>query len=198
MRATSKFKRSPLEKYYTPAWPIEALIRSEDMRGRWVDPAAGAGHIMDVLNAAGVRCDGFDIAPDAPHVSGPLDFLVTTWIDGPGHYGTKALNIITNPPFGTQGRLAVKFIEHALKLTEPTGGKVIMLLHADFDAAKTRRHLFADHPAFARQYTLTDRLQWANLEDQDRSSSNHAWFVWDWYAAGRHCQRAHKCYLHRE
>jgi hypothetical protein len=53
-----------------------------------------------------------------------------------------------------------------------------MLLRADFDSAATRRHLFADCPAFAKKVVLTKRIRW--IEGSTGSPSfNHAWFLWD-------------------
>lgn len=56
-----------------------------------------------------------------------------------------------------------------------------MLLKVGFDSAKGRRHLFADHPAFAVEYRLTERIRWANLEQSAAGpTENHSWYVWDW------------------
>ena len=53
--------------------------------------------------------------------------------------------IITNPPYGSGGREAVRFIKHALTLVPRT----LMLLRADFDSAVSRVHIFRDEPRFA-------------------------------------------------
>jgi hypothetical protein len=53
----------------------------------------------------------------------------------------------------------------------------------DFDHAKSRRHLFADCPAFAKKLVLTKRIVWF-VEDDGKPkaapSFNHAWFIWSW------------------
>ena len=55
-----------------------------------------------------------------------------------------------------------------------------MLLPMNFDAAKGRRDLFAENPAFKAKYVLTKRIRWENLEQKAAGpSSNHAWYVWD-------------------
>jgi len=91
-------------------------------------------------------------------------------------------DIWSNPPYS----IAVKFIEHALRLAKAAGAKVVLLLSADFDSGKTRRHLFQDNPAFARKYVLTDRIRWANLDQkEDGPSKNHAWYVWDFHPPPR-------------
>lgn len=113
-----------------------------------------------------------DIAPDSPRVD-VGDFFDCTYVDG--------FDIITNPPYGIQSRLAVRFVEHALALTKRHQGKVAMLLKVGFDSAGGRRHLFADHPAFAAEYRLTKRIRWTNLPQSDAGpTENHSWFVWSW------------------
>lgn len=170
--APSQYERIENEKYFTPGWVTHALLSVETFRGLVLDPAAGAGNIMDVLTAHNIENDGFDIAPDAPHIRGPLDFLTTVG---------EVDNIVTNPPYGKGSRLAVRFIEHALNVTHAKGGKVAMLLKVGFDSAGGRRHLFADHPAFAAEYRLTKRIRWTNFEQKDAGpTENHSWFVWSW------------------
>jgi hypothetical protein len=97
------------------------------------------------------------------------DFLAETKSDYPA--------IITNPPYS----LADKFIGHALRLTQPIGGYVAMLLRCDYDHARTRQYLFT--APFATKLILTRRIRW--FEDSKGSPSfNHAWFIWDWHHAG--------------
>lgn len=172
----SGFNRIVGDRYYTPAWVTDTLLREERFPGNdFLDPSAGAGHVVDAVRAHyGPDCHthGFDISPDAPHIGGPIDFL--SW-DG------EATNIITNPPYGAGGRLAVQFIEKALAVTRGRYGKVAMLLRVDFDSAKGRRHIFGEHPAFSGKLVLTKRIRWANIEQTTAGPSvNHAWFIWDW------------------
>jgi hypothetical protein len=83
--------------------------------------------------------------------------------------------IATNPPFS----LAEEFCRKALGDAE----RVAMLLPYSFDAAKTRRDLFA--PPFKIRYNLTKRIRWENLEQKKAGpSQNHAWYVWDWTYSG--------------
>lgn len=180
--AASGYERQDLEKYYTPAWVTEALCEATAFDGPIFDPASGGWHIVEAMRGLGLRCDGNDIDPEpAPGGQSILpgrDFL--QW-DGRAEIGIAYPNIVTNPPFGSGGRLAVKFIDHALRLTKPHGGKIAMLLRVDFDSAGGRRRLFADHPAFAAKFTLTRRIRWANLPQSAAGpTQNHAWFVWSW------------------
>lgn len=176
---SSGYERIEGDRYFTPHWVTEALISVERFAGTVWDPAAGAGHIMTPFLRAQHTVLGTDIEP-ADLIVDPGDFF-----DAVPHIGRAA--IVTNPPYGKGGRMAVRFIERALLLMEPVGGKVAMLLRVDFDSANGRRPIFNDHPAFAAKYTLTKRIRWANLPQVDENgdptsgpTDNHAWFVWDW------------------
>jgi hypothetical protein len=175
MHATESGKaRKHLEQYYTPEWPTRSLLDAEEFPGPILEPAAGDGGIAKVLIANGYDAWCCDIDPKHPDIA-VRDFLAadypTDW-DG---------SIITNPPYARDGGLAVKFIDKALSMTERSGGKVAMLLRVDFDSGRSRRRLFAEHPAFHRQYVLTQRIRWANIDQSEEGpQKNHAWFVWDW------------------
>jgi hypothetical protein len=80
--------------------------------------------------------------------------------------------VVTNPPY----ELAQQFIEHALRITEPHRGLVAMLLRCDFDSARTRQHLFAQCPAFAKKLVLTKRIVWF-APAKASPSFNHAWYL---------------------
>jgi hypothetical protein len=77
--------------------------------------------------------------------------------------------IATDAPYGSKGRLAVRFVESR------AGGRE--LLRNDFDSAKSRTHLFRDNPRFAGRVTLLDRIQW--FSGPIRPSDNHAWLFWN-------------------
>lgn len=166
----SQYERIQGEKYFTPAWVTQSLLSAESFGKVW-DPAGGDGGIVRALPTNMISL-ATDIVPDAADVF-EQDFFDCADSDG--------WDIVTNPPYGKQSRLAVRFIEHALKLTRPYGGKVAMLLKVGFDSADGRRHLFADHPAFAVEYRLTKRIRWTNFDQKDNGpTENHFWAVWDW------------------
>jgi hypothetical protein len=148
------------EDYSTPPPPVQAVapfLRRRAISHAW-DPAAGAGSLAQTL-----RAEGFQVTATTD------DFLT----ESTAPPGIDA--IVTNPPFGTGGRLATKFIEHALKLAPV----VAMLLRVDFDSGRTRVHLFRDHPHFAEKIVLLHRIIWFEHEGAPGPSENHAWFVWD-------------------
>lgn len=179
----SGYERIEGDKYFTPAWVTEALLSVESFAGKVLDPGAGAGDIVRALVARGLDAEGFDISPDHPSIQ-QRDFFafgVSGEIEA-----TFYPAIVGNPAYGQQGRLAVKFIEHSLRITKPIGGKVAMLLRVDFDSANGRRPIFGDHPAFAAKYTLTKRIRWENLpQSASGPTENHAWYIWSWEHAKR-------------
>ena len=84
-----------------------------------------------------------------------------------------SIAIVTNPPFGMQGRLAEAFIAHALELVP----FVAMLLRVDFDSAKSRQHLFRHNPYFAGKLVLLNRVKF--FDGPSSPSDNHSWFLFD-------------------
>jgi hypothetical protein len=81
--------------------------------------------------------------------------------------------LVTNPPYGKQGKLAEAFIRHALELEVPHIG---MLLPVDFDSALTRAPLFDREAYFAGKIVLLRRIKW--FPGSAGPSTNHAWFLW--------------------
>jgi hypothetical protein len=179
----SGYQRVANDHYATPAWVTDALlphIRPQIViSDNWArpdslaaverfklaiwEPACGEGKMTAVLDGAGHWTVGTDIEQG-------VDFLVQQ------HTPLGSIRaIITNPPYN----LATEFIEHALTLMRPVRGIVAMLLRADFDHARTRGHLFARHPAFARRIALTRRIRWFE-DSKGNPSFNHSWFLWDW------------------
>jgi hypothetical protein len=122
----SGYNRVDDDQYETPAEPVIALIPLlEGITRAWDPRNRGSGKLLAVLHAHGVNAVGTG-----------ADFL-TTSAPPP-----NVDSIVTNPPFGKQGRLAEAFISHALELVP----FVAMLLRVDFDSAKSRQHLFRHNP----------------------------------------------------
>lgn len=159
----------PGDLYLTPDWPVDALFDLESFPDAILEPAAGDHGVRNRIEFHVKRpvawCE----------ISQGRDFFTTA----PG----EARSIITNPPY-SKG-MAVKFIEHALEVTRPVGGKVAMLLSHGFDTALERGHLFGRCRAWSAKHVLTDRIRWRNLNQKDNGpSGNHAWYVWDWTHRG--------------
>jgi hypothetical protein len=156
----SGYVRQRDEAYDTPPWPARALAPFLRQRGAthlW-DPAAGAGNLVGTLREEGFR------------VAGTTDDFLARSSAQPGVDA-----IVTNPPFGFGGRLACRFIEHALELAPI----VATLARIDFDSGRTRVHLFRDNPTFAQKVVLLHRIVWFEREGPAGPSENHCWLIWD-------------------
>lgn len=165
----SGYARKDRDLYETPEWVTEVLLPQIPLTHIW-EPAEGSGKMARVLGRI-CPVTGTDL-------NDGNDFLM--FRDLP-HLMCRA--IITNPPY----ELATEFCEHALRLMEPVGGFIAMLLRTDFDHAKSRSHLFRDCPAFAKKLVLTRRIVWFEPEPGAKGKSpsfNHAWFIWDWKHEG--------------
>lgn len=161
----SGYERKERDSYETPAWVTAALVPHLPVtNGKVWEPARGGGKMVAALEAAGFDVLGSDIA------SGTDFFLAVP------EPGCRA--IITNPPYA----FAQAFIERALELMRPEGC-VAMLLRTDYDHAKSRRHLFAGCPAFAKKLVLTKRIVWFD-EPRAAPSFNHCWMIWNWKHVG--------------
>lgn len=162
----SGYERKERDLYETPGWVTGALIAHVPRRIETVwEPAKGSGKMWVALCDARRFREVYGTDIDTDH-----DFL--------SQAKSEQQAIITNPPYA----LAREFIEHALNLTEPYG-VVAMLLRTDFDHAKTRSSLFAQHCAFAKKLVLTKRIKWFE-DSKGQPSFNHAWFIWDWQHRG--------------
>jgi hypothetical protein len=155
------------DAYYTPGWVVDALLDAVDLPGPIWECAAGSGQMVEALKARGFET----FASDIEH---GVDFLQSESLPP----GCRA--IVTNPPFN----LAQQFIEHGLTLTKPVGGTVAVLLKTDFDAAKTRQHLFGHCDIFEMKLVLTRRIRWF-ADSKGSPSTNHAWFCWSWAHRGQ-------------
>lgn len=168
----SGYARKDLDLYETPEWVTEALLGEVLTRpGSIWEPACGNGRMVKVLK------DHFMVIATDIENSG-VDFLKVVQLPSAAIRG-----IITNPPYDK----AEEFCTHALDLVRSVRGFVAMLLRCDFDHAKSRAHLFADCPAFAKKLVLRKRIVWfveADGKPKASPSFNHAWYLWDWKHEG--------------
>lgn len=166
----SNYARKENDLYQTEPWATEALLRHLPVRGETVwEPAAGNHLIADVLRERGATVVTSDIATYDRRHDATIDFLAPRFsYKNPKHDG-----IITNPPYGRQNRVAVKFARLAL---ERCDGFVALLLTAKFDFGNTRTDLFRDCPRFMLKIALIDRIQW--FPGDHGGTEDHAWYVW--------------------
>ena len=163
----SEYVRKDRDDYPTPAWVTETIIphlKALNVSSIW-EPAAGAGGMAAALTKGGFAVTATDL------------------IGGVNFFEGKARRceaIVTNPPYGLQGKLAERFIERALDLMRPGRGAVAMLLKVDFDSGLTRRRFFSDCPAWMTKLVLLKRIEWFKSVNGNTPSDNHAWYIWSW------------------
>lgn len=172
----SKYPLKKNDLYETEAWATDACCRALLQLGLWQngltiwEPAAG-NHAMvkPFYNAGAKTVITSDICKyNFPHTV-MFDFL------GNGEYDflPNEFNIASNPPYGIQNRLAVKFAEKALARCD---GFVALLLTAKFDFGVTRKHLFQDNNRFLAKVALLDRISWEG--NGETGTEDHAWYIW--------------------
>lgn len=173
-RRVSGYERKAFNVYPTPSWVTEAVC-AHLPSGLYIwEPACGDGDMVEALRPHAAYVYGSDLRWG-------IDFLLQERQPVlPRGYESVRLNaIITNPPFGA--KLGPQFVVQALALMAPVQGTVAMLLPVDFDSAKTRRHLFADCPAWDKKLVLTRRIKWFETPGVKAGpSENHAWYIWSW------------------
>ena len=177
------YRRMERDFYPTrEAWVTEALTSHLKIAAEAVvwEPAAGRDAVMahQLRAAAGVTVMCSDVEevkawqPSVRH-----NFIRAELPQGWG----KVSGIITNPPFGSRGKMAERFIGAGLKhLERGEAAMLALLLPSDFDSAGGRRRFFADCPRFSAKITLTKRITWFQRTDGIRPApkENHCWCVW--------------------
>jgi len=175
------YQRVARDLYPTPSWCIDALAAHVDLNGAHVwECAAGRGHMVKALRAHGATVFASDVVR-RHGLDQRLDFVSAETVC-PARFDL----IVTNPPFGSGGRLALAFIEHGLDYLDARS-MLALLLPCDFDSASTRAHVFGDCPRFWGKIVLRKRVVWFKRHDGIREApkENTAWFVWNGRALAR-------------
>jgi hypothetical protein len=158
-------------------WVTEALLAHIDLRDLVVwEPAAGQGHMAEVLKTSGAERV---FCTDIVDRSYPLDALHDFTSNRRPDFASSVYAIITNPPGGPRNTTAELFIERGLQHIWH-GGLLALLLPTDFDSAGRRRQWFADCPWFCARIALTRRIVWFERQDGTREApkENHCWCIW--------------------
>lgn len=185
-------ERVRLDQYPTPAWCVRRLLETDALplpgsasgMNRWLDPCAGRGNLIAVVNEwyksknkitvpgstdgvipawRSVEIDGF-LHRENPYNCLLGDFLRPDTL--PSAY-TEADVIITNPPYS----LAQEFIEASLRCAKI----VAMLLRLNFLASETRHAFFEKH-GMPDVYVLPNRPSFVGGKTD---ATEYAWMVWD-------------------
>jgi len=173
---SSNFELRENDLYETEPWAVDAVIRSLVQLHLWQEgsviwePSAGNHAMVRSFKGAGA---GTVITSDICEYTRPHTALFDFLSDTQPSFVPASYNIITNPPYGRQNRLAVKYARRALHLCS---GFVALLLTAKFDFGNTRTDLFANNPRFRAKVTLLDRISWAG--NGETGTEDHAWYIW--------------------
>ena len=155
-------KRSMADYYPTPADVTQALLDMlliQPGTKVW-EPACGGGHMVQVLEANGLKVTATDIETGT-------DFLTAELPEGTEW-------IITNPPFS----LANEFIETCIKHKRPFA----LLTKSQFWHAKKRYDLFLHHPPrWILPLTWRPDFNFLDRKEGERGNSlmDVCWCVWD-------------------
>jgi hypothetical protein len=176
LKRQSEFERQGHDFYPTPAWGTRGLVLLPEVRlpsGIW-EPCCGDGAMARELEDLGHHVVATDLE-DRGYGEGGRDFMLETRLPD----GVTA--IVTNPPYGN----LFEFVVHALKLTQPVGGMVAVLVNHQWQAGQEASNL-CRIPAFDATVVLTDRIDWSSgigVPAKNRGNHNHCWMVWDWSRA---------------
>lgn len=167
-------KRRALDNYPTPATAVHALLDHAEREG-WIgagsevlDPACGAGSILDVARERGHSTRGLELhagraaqAQARGHRVQRVDALSAPW---PG-----CNVILMNPPYSH----AEAFLSLALGVYRGRSRVICALLRMTFLGSVRRIDFHRAHPA---QLLVLSRRMSFNGEGRDNSDS--AWFCW--------------------
>lgn len=163
------------DAYMTPKWCVQALLQDVPLPlGRWLEPAAGEGAIIEAVKETqwGDRIvfDAVEIRDECKesliqHQIAQLsfgDFLVHPVIT----HGLQYSVAITNPPFS----LALEYVIACYRIA----ATAVMLLPLDFLGTVKRSGFMRIRPPDV--YVIPRRPSFTN---GGSDSCNYGWFVWD-------------------
>lgn len=152
--------RDILDRYETPEYVAEELVKRIAFEGRVLEPAAGTGRLARVLRAAGNVVDTGDITRGR-------DFL--KW-----NYGAVD-NVVTNPPYSWD--FPEQFVRKSIAISRR---KVVMLLKPGFLWGNGRAPFLDEHNP-TDIIILSERIIFIHADGKKIKGQffDHAWFVWD-------------------
>lgn len=171
-----------LDYYPTPPRATEILcdVLEEDITDMpleeltCLEPAAGGGHMFDVLSRRFGAVVGRDIVDPEDRGWGGYDYMVNP---GSDMYDW----VITNPPF----KLAEQFV--AQMLCQARHGVAVLARLAFLEGQRRYKKLFRRFPP-SDVYVFTERLQMVPgrlpVKSDGSSAAAYAWFVWSYDSEG--------------
>lgn len=163
-------ERHPDDLYATPAWVTRAILPHVHLGPRVLDPCAGDGAILRVLQAAGLGMEHvagleFDGARAKACREAGFSCIETDALRRPWD---RPSGVIMNPPF----KLAMEFVEKAL--AEVRLGEVVVLLRLAFLESRARAAFHRKHPSDV--FVLAQRPSFAHGKTD---SAAYGWFRWN-------------------
>jgi hypothetical protein len=178
----SGYDREAEDFYSTPDWVTECLLRKTTLRGPIWEPCCGDGAIAEVLKHAGHEVEATDLANYGYGRTG-VDFYACT------AFPAGCRTLVTNPPYGDGGpkrrgtnlSLAMlRFIRHALALTERAEGQLALLVRFQWIAGKRASDIISAAP-LDTAIALTRRIRWFDQgEATTTGQHHHCWIVFDY------------------
>lgn len=180
----SGYQRTDHDFYATPAWVTAALLKHVTLRGPVWEPCCGDGAMARVIEADGHAVHATDLS-DFGFGQAGLDFFSCEQFPE----GCQAM--VTNPPYGDGGvnqratnvsKSMLRFVQHAIQLTEQTNGQLALLVRFQWMAGKRASELITSGP-LDTVVALTKRITWFDRgKETNQGQHHHAWLFWD-------CQR---------
>lgn len=161
MGRRSSFARIDKDRYFTPPEALEPLLPHLPQKARFIEPCAGDGRLVRVLEACGHCCvDAFDIEPAHPSVR-QADALTEPF--------AAADMVITNPPWSRP--ILHRLIERAVEIP--------MWLLFDAEWAHTKQA--APYVQRCARIVSVGRLRW--IEGSKHTGKDScAWYLFTGFA----------------
>jgi hypothetical protein len=180
---TRRAKREgEFDNYPTPEWPIRRFLEEwpdlKEVGLRWVEPCAGDGAIIDVVNQyrQGVDWTAVDVRdtrpalrqcgvdPDQIRIG---DFFEIYRVPKAGTVYQKPFDVaIFNPPFG----LTMRFVQRCMELASV----VVLLQRINYCGSADRNDFF--RTCAPDKYVIPDRVSFTG--DGRADGLEHSWHVW--------------------
>jgi hypothetical protein len=161
-----------LDDFPTPPWATRAFFQyvynedHMDTRFKFLDPAAGRGHMVNAVRELGHPCKGSDIKDYG------MGFNVLDYTDKSVKYPEYDV-LITNPPY----KLALPFVKRGLR--EANIGVAILARTLWAEGGARYRDLFQKTPpSIIAIFSGRMPAQHGSLRRKGANMS-HAWFWWD-------------------
>lgn len=169
------------DAYYTPKWAIERLMErlpaDTPLGGKWLEPCAGHGKIIEVVNTMCLENDidqpewfavdiGSECLPSLTEVVDPFDIEIADFLVFTEGSNERIWDVsISNPPYS----IAMDIIEACFRVSKC----VIMLLRVSILESEDRADWMKANPPDV--YVLPNRPSFAH---GGTDNCAYAWMIW--------------------